>query len=212
MTLMNFYSGNPANRESGINGLEFGFADRLYAMILSLPNEIAGQVTVYSAYRSVEHQQQLWDKAVIKYGSEEAARKWVAPPGRSNHNGGMAVDLAYGSEKAKRWVHENAGKFGLALPMKHEPWHIEPAGLRQGSYVASGKTWGGNEHKSQGAFAESYTDGGGLGTEDDHDPLVQMRRLVDMMRGSMAPTAEFVKRGAQAMADRNSGYMEKRNG
>lgn len=117
------------------DGLEGEFSKRIQAMI----EASGGRLGVGSGYRSVETQQQLWDQAVAQYGPEEA-RNWVAPPGKSNHNAGMAVDLAFLTGDATEWAHANAARFGLAFPMEWEPWHIEPAGLRDGSYAAMGTT------------------------------------------------------------------------
>lgn len=83
-------------------------------------------MSIYSGFRSPEHQKRLWQNALKKYGSPNKARKWVAPPGRSNHNKGMAADLRYSSAEARKWAHQNAGKYGLHFRMGHEPWHIEP--------------------------------------------------------------------------------------
>ena len=82
-------------------------------------------IRIYSGYRSPERQGQLFEEAVKKYGSEAAARKWVAPPGKSRHNFGGAADLRYGSDEARKWAHENAPQFGLNFRMSYEPWHIE---------------------------------------------------------------------------------------
>src|SRR6266545_3529036 len=49
-----------------------------------------------SGYRSAERQNQLWQAALVKYGSPEAARRWVAPPQGSAHGSGRAVDLWLG--------------------------------------------------------------------------------------------------------------------
>lgn len=117
--------------QAHINGLASAFSEKLAAMIASMPDNLKGSVTINSGYRSVERQQQLWLQALQKYGSPEAARKWVAPPGNSQHNKGAAADLGYGSDAARQWVHSNASRFGLSFPMKHEPWHIEDAEARQ---------------------------------------------------------------------------------
>jgi hypothetical protein len=69
---------------------------------------------------------------VQKYGSEAAARHWVAPPGHSQHNRGNAIDLSYGSPEAMRAAHQYAAQFGLTFPMSYEDWHIEPIGARGG--------------------------------------------------------------------------------
>lgn len=51
------------------------------------------EIRIASALRSLKHQQSLFDTAVKKYGSESAARKWVAKPScNSPHVRGVAVD------------------------------------------------------------------------------------------------------------------------
>lgn len=92
----------------------------------------AGFLTVKSGYRTPERQAQLWEAALQKYGSPEAARKWVAPPGRSNHNHGVAADLGFAGPDAIKWAHENAPKYGLNFPLSNENWHVELAGVRGG--------------------------------------------------------------------------------
>lgn len=105
-----------------VRGLNSAFQGRLAAMLKDAP---AG-VQIMSGYRSPERQTELWQAALAKYGSPEAARKWVAPPGHSNHNHGIASDLTFANDQAKQWVHENAKKYGLNFRMAHEGWHIEP--------------------------------------------------------------------------------------
>jgi len=51
-------------------------------------------IYVFSAYRSIAKQKVLWEKALKKYGSETIASKYVAPPGKSSHNLGRAVDVS----------------------------------------------------------------------------------------------------------------------
>ncbi|WP_421413534.1 D-alanyl-D-alanine carboxypeptidase family protein [Agrobacterium tumefaciens] len=115
---------------SHVSGMQANFQKNLAAMIASMPKELQGSVTVNSGFRSVERQQQLWLEALKKYGSPEAAWKWVAPPGNSQHNKGNAADLGYGSDAARKWVHANASNFGLSFPMSHEPWHVEDSSAR----------------------------------------------------------------------------------
>lgn len=115
---------------SHVTGMQADFQKRLATMLASMPDNLKGSVTINSGFRSVERQQELWLQALKKYGSPEAARKWVAPPGNSQHNKGNAADLGYGSNAARQWVHQNAGNYGLSFPMKHENWHIEDASAR----------------------------------------------------------------------------------
>lgn len=117
-----------------VTGLNREFATALTTMFGDAPAAVRSAVSIYSGFRSVERQAQLFAGAVKKYGSEAAARKWVAPPGRSNHNRGLAADLDYsGSASAREWVHQNASRYGLKFPMSHENWHIELAGARGGA-------------------------------------------------------------------------------
>ncbi len=86
-------------------------------------------IGIASGFRTAERQAQLFAEAVAKYGSEAEARKWVAPPGSSMHNKGLAADLS-GSPEALAYAHQHAAEFGLTFPMGNEPWHIEPTGAR----------------------------------------------------------------------------------
>lgn len=138
-------------------GLNPEFGRRLEAMI-SDASSSGLKIGITSGFRSTERQAQLWADAVAKYGSESAARKWVAPPGSSNHNRGLAADLSYSSPDAKSWAHDNAGRYGLSFPLNNEAWHVEPLGLRS----AQG---GGTAAEAVDALARSARDASsGLGT------------------------------------------------
>lgn len=123
-----------------VTGMQAPMQDRLTALFMSAPTDIAKKLGIFSGARSVERQKQLWAQAVKKYGSAEKARRWVAPPGRSMHNSGRAADLAYNGKSLRHapqnvldWVHENAGRFGLHFPLGHEPWHVEMVEARGGT-------------------------------------------------------------------------------
>lgn len=89
-----------------------------------------------SGYRDPKRQEQIWRKALVRYGSPQVARKWVAPPGTSAHQSGRAIDFYIGlplSSKnaarmrnlpAYRWLVANASRFGF-YPYQREPWHWE---------------------------------------------------------------------------------------
>lgn len=106
-----------------VTGMNAQFASALQRMI----KDSGGKLSINSGYRSNDRQAQLFAAAVRKYGSEKAARKWVAPPGKSNHNRGTAADI--GGDL--NWAHANAARYGLVFPMAHEKWHIEPVGARR---------------------------------------------------------------------------------
>lgn len=100
----------------------------LDAAVRRLLAAASGSVSMVSGYRSRAEQARLWASAVERYGSPEAADDWVAPPGRSMHEQGLAVDLGGDVERAARLVEE----LGLPLyrPLANEPWHFELEGTR----------------------------------------------------------------------------------
>lgn len=125
---------------SHLDHLNADFRAALSQMLQDAPSHIRDAVTINSGFRDVERQRQLFDEAVRKYGSVAEARRWVAPPGSSRHNHGLAGDLGFANDEAKAWVHANAGKYGLHFPMAHEPWHIEPVwGRRMAGVKAPGR-------------------------------------------------------------------------
>lgn len=91
---------------------------------------------IVSGYRDEKKQADLYAKALIKYGSAAEARKWVAPPGRSAHGTGCAVDLWLGyscskenndkikKTQAYKWLTTNANDHGFN-PYELEGWHWE---------------------------------------------------------------------------------------
>jgi hypothetical protein len=70
-------------------------------------------MVINSGWRSERYQQALFDEAVVTYGSEEEAAKWVQTPGRSAHVTGDAVDI--GDTDADYWLIEH-GSPGNHVP------------------------------------------------------------------------------------------------
>lgn len=99
--------------------------------------ESGGKLSITSGKRSPERQQQLWEQALQKYGDPEIADNWVARPGTSNHERGLAADLRFADDAARQWAHANAGNYGLHFPMSWENWHIEPIKKGGGSVQGS---------------------------------------------------------------------------
>jgi LAS superfamily LD-carboxypeptidase LdcB len=48
----------------------------------------------------------------------------MAVPGTSNHNLGIAIDIANASGKRLEWLLANEHKFGFSHELDSEPWHI----------------------------------------------------------------------------------------
>ncbi len=78
---------------------------------------------VVSAYRSRSEQQSIWEFSIGKYGSEEAAVRWVLPPNLSAHVTGEAIDVIPRSSAA--WLESRAGELGLCRRYANEWWHFE---------------------------------------------------------------------------------------
>jgi len=96
-----------------------------------------------SGFRTVAYQEMLFQKAMVKYGSEDAAVRWVGRPGRSEHHTGLVVDLGeeespacdveppFAETRAFRWLQDHAARFGFELSypqdnpqgVHYEPWH-----------------------------------------------------------------------------------------
>jgi D-alanyl-D-alanine carboxypeptidase len=78
---------------------------------------------VESGWRSPEYQERLLREAVLKYGSEKEAARWVATPNRSAHVSGDAVDI--GPSGAAAWLSDHGAEHGLCQIYGNEPWHYE---------------------------------------------------------------------------------------
>jgi hypothetical protein len=156
----NLLQAGPAGRAQALGEMQAGVVPhfRLKSsfdrMMEDAPPEVRAGVSIFSGMRTPEHQAKLFADAVQKYGSEEAARKWVAPPGHSQHEKGNAADLRFETDAARQWMHANAEKYGLKFPMAHEPWHIEMADARSGG-ATGGLIEGGKVDLASSNFAGS---------------------------------------------------------
>lgn len=128
--LAEYLAGGAASRPDSITGLDQRMQNALAALFMAAPEDVRNGLRINSAYRSPELQARLYQDALRRYGSEAEARRWVAPPGRSQHNHGRAVDLAFASDAAREWAHANAAAHGLAFPLSNENWHLELADAR----------------------------------------------------------------------------------
>ena len=155
--------GRPASYVTDMNPV---MRDRLAAFMAAAPDFVKDGLDLLSGARSEERQKELWDAALAKYGSEAEARKWVAPPGKSQHNHGNAADLGWNGagfssapQAVKDWVHQNAERFGLAFPLSNEGWHIETTEARGGQFqeglgFSAGNVFDGRVFDGQGNMVE----------------------------------------------------------
>ena len=111
--------------DDGIPGVANLDPALLGALRRAATDAAAGGVELYvdSGWRSRDYQEQLFREAVLKYGSEEEAARWVATPDTSAHVSGDAVDI--GGVNAGAWLSRHGAEFGLCQIYGNEPWHYE---------------------------------------------------------------------------------------
>jgi len=115
----------PAPSAVDAGGLDPALEDALGRLIAAAD----GSVWLVSGYRSPERQAVLWQEALEKYGDPERADDWVARPGDSMHQRGLAVDLGGDLTMAVRLV--DRLHLPLHRPLPNEPWHFELSSARR---------------------------------------------------------------------------------
>lgn len=124
---------------------------------------------VISGYRTQEAQQSLYDDEVNKYklegySDDEAkaeAEKWVALPGTSEHQLGLAVDIEGATYDVFFWLQENSYKYGFVFRYPgnksditgtvEEVWHYRYVGVEAAT-----------EMYEQGLCLEEYVEQRGI--------------------------------------------------
>lgn len=144
---------------SSFGDAKLEMVDYVYASFLELvvsAREAGFEIYADSAYRSAAYQQSILDFYVEKMGDEAYSR--VALPGTSEHQLGLAVDVAcikngeYIDELSDdmpetKWLHDNCANFGFILRYPkgkeqitgygYEPWHIRFVGLELAEKLTS---------------------------------------------------------------------------
>jgi hypothetical protein len=138
-------------------GMYAPFQSAIDKMIADAP----GKITVASGYRTPERQEELWNEHAAKYPDPEVRDNYVARPGQSSHNYGLAADLSYADQEAIKWAQENAAKYGLNFRMGHENWHIEPSNIWElrNAMTVPGYATGGSINKAL-ALTRGFTKDG----------------------------------------------------
>ncbi|WP_223701228.1 M15 family metallopeptidase [Sutcliffiella deserti] len=106
-------------------------------------------------YRSFETQQAIYQNFVDQYG-EEAANRFSAKPGESEHQTGLTMDVTsesvdfalveeFGSTKEGEWIAAHAAEFGFVLSYPegkeditgyiYEPWHYRYVGEEHAKFM-----------------------------------------------------------------------------
>ena len=135
-----------------IKDLDSNFVNNLIGLAEEFALETPGKkIGIVSAFRSKEYQKKLWDEKYKQLASKHPdwseeqlkneTRKWVAIPGRSMHNAGVAVDLDSYSKKAvtdKLLKKYNMHRAMVKINPK-ETWHIEPLGINRKAIADKGE-------------------------------------------------------------------------
>jgi LAS superfamily LD-carboxypeptidase LdcB len=141
------------------NGLEFDerAIDQLNAMLSDATSQDLSPI-VCSAYRTIEKQKTLFNNQVYKYmakglsqeQAETEARKYVAYPGTSEHNLGLAADIVsvdyqildekQADTEEIKWLIEHCSEYGFIIRypkdkvhitgVAYEPWHFRYVGVQ----------------------------------------------------------------------------------
>ncbi|MDE6686798.1 MAG: M15 family metallopeptidase [Lachnospiraceae bacterium] len=113
---------------------------------------------VREGYRSAEEQEEIFAEKVQAYinegyfrsRAERIAEEWVAVPGTSEHQLGIAVDINADKERCEnedvyQWLAENAYKYGFILRypqgkeeitgISYEPWHFRYVGVENAQII-----------------------------------------------------------------------------
>ena len=117
--------------------------------LLNAAKEDGIVVSVVSGYRSYSKQATIYERKVETMGSVEKADTLSARAGTSEHQLGLAMDVAqknssslnsaFGKTEEGKWVYKNAHKFGFIVRYmegfesvtgyNYEPWHIRYVGI-----------------------------------------------------------------------------------
>ncbi|MCI6377165.1 MAG: M15 family metallopeptidase [Clostridiales bacterium] len=148
-------------------------AAALEEMFAAAKEEGIGLSTV-SGYRSYSKQSSIYSRKKATQG-QEAADRVSARPGTSEHQLGLAMDIAkkgssqlntgFGKTKEGQWVNENAHRFGFIVRYMegyeeitgymYEPWHVRYVGKEQAKAIYE-----------SGVPMETYMSGYKLGVYD----------------------------------------------
>ena len=146
---------------------------RIYPELQEMFNDARAQgygLFVREGYRTQEEQQQLLNEKIEAYENEgkskseakKLAEQWVAIPGTSEHQLGIAVDINADTTKSSsddvyNWLAENAHTYGFIkrypsnktdiTGVINEPWHYRYVGKEAASKIYS-----------QGICLEEYID------------------------------------------------------
>lgn len=131
---------------------------RAVALLSKLMEDMQGwqHIVPVSGWRSFQEQQEIWDQSVAESGLE-FTKKYVALPGHSEHQTGLAIDLGLKQETIDficpefpysgicQVFREKAAQYGFIerypagkesiTGIGHEPWHFRYVGIPHASII-----------------------------------------------------------------------------
>lgn len=137
----------------------------LKEMLVGAEKEGIHGLVPFSAYRSYGTQEVVYSNKIAslrpKYGdeAEEMAQKLVAPPGSSEHQTGLAIDITlkdfldyeyvlnydFATTAQGQWLSKNSWKYGFILRysenkedktnFSYEPWHFRYVGIEHAKVI-----------------------------------------------------------------------------
>ena len=168
LILANPWNKLPEGFQVKLTEIEYGYkfderaAENIKQMLLDARKEGLSPM-ICSSYRSVKKQTELFNNQIQKYlnlgysreDAEINAAKWVAIPGTSEHNTGLAADIvavnyqllddSQENTKEQKWLMENCWKYGFILRypkdkeeitgIHYEPWHYRYVGEKSAKEI-----------------------------------------------------------------------------
>lgn len=154
LMLVNSYNRIPTDYEAELLSLSNGeqVDARIYPELQEMfdnARAVGYELFVREGYRSGEEQQELLEDKISAYEGEgysgresrRLAKQWVAEPGTSEHELGLAVDIngkGQNSDSLYQWLSENSWQYGFILRypedkkeitgIDYEPWHFRYVG------------------------------------------------------------------------------------
>ncbi len=116
------------------------------------------RIVVRSGYRSYATQKGVYQRALKNYPSVASAKRYNAPPGASEHQTGLSVDLWDGvtwslpmaNTATGKWLHKHVHEYGFVLRYPngkekitgyaYEPWHFRYIGVADAKKFGKGNT------------------------------------------------------------------------
>lgn len=137
-----------AKVKGSVRNMRDDAANALEEMFEAAKQEENIRLVSVSGYRSYARQKAIYNRKLRTTGSAKKANEYVALPGASEHQLGLAMDVgttsntglspSFGNTKGGKWVAANCHRFGFIVRYqqgwetitgyKAEPWHIRYVG------------------------------------------------------------------------------------